>query len=145
MYNPIDLLLLLLLLLLLVSLTRVEQGRAIPPHAFNTEGEGKMCITYCWNVLSPKNFPCCMYLRLQIVVWSRIANPVNPVTWGHHAVCEEWILLQIRTGDVYIAATCHCRFTSKLNSYFHASSVYAVCNANLVWWHQLNNQFYWLS
>jgi hypothetical protein len=38
MYNPIDI----LLLLLLVSLNRVEQGRAIPPHVFNTEGEGKM-------------------------------------------------------------------------------------------------------
>jgi hypothetical protein len=45
MYTPTDILL--LLLLLLVSLNRVEQGTAIPPHAFNTEGEGKLCITYC--------------------------------------------------------------------------------------------------
>jgi hypothetical protein len=54
MYYPIDLLLLLVVVVVIVVvvvvvvlLTRVEQGRAISPHAFNTEGEGKMCITCC--------------------------------------------------------------------------------------------------
>jgi len=139
MYNPIDLLLLLLLLLLLVSFNHVEQGRATPPHAFHTEGEGKMCITYCWNVLSPKNFLCCMYLRLQIFVWSRMANPVSSVTWGHHAICEEWILLQIWTSALYIAATCHCRFTSMHTRILSLLRYMQFANyANLVWWHQLN-------
>jgi hypothetical protein len=51
----------------------------------------------------PRNFwLCCKYLRLQI-----LQHLVSLVTWGHHAVCEEWLLLaDIVTGKGYTTSTC---------------------------------------
>jgi len=37
-----------------------------------------------------------MYLILHIFVWSHAINPLSLVNWGHHAVCEESVLLQIQ-------------------------------------------------
>jgi hypothetical protein len=105
------------------------------------------CITYCWNELLPKNFLRCKYLRLLIFIWSHTANLESLVTCGHHAVCDEWLLLHIVTGEVYASSTCHCCFISMLNSAYFPFFWYQqfAHYLNLVCRYNLNKLFYWFS
>jgi hypothetical protein len=102
-----------------------------------------MCIAYCWNVLSPKNFQCCTCLRLQFFVWSHIANPVRLVAWRHQAVCEEWLLLriwQVRYTRPLLATVVSLQCLI-LHFFYKQFTSYL----NLICWQKLNKLFCWFS